>query len=318
MKLIVVLSSVITASVALGACSLRPIPATDGKPAVADTAADDGKVAGYEASIAKFRSEREKRLRQPDGWMSFAGSGVVDAGVHRVGVAPDNDIVLTVGPAHWGVLHLEPDGGLRFAAAPDAGVTVGGKPFDNVALLTQLDDGGPTSIHAGDRRFYVVKTGDIFGWRLRDPESPALKAFAGVPHFPTDASWRIDARWEAFAEPRTIQLVTSNGTFHDANVPGRATFTREGRDYSLLPVQEKGEDQLFFIVADRTNGKETYGGARFLYADAPHDGKVELDFNKALNPPCALNGHVVCPTAPRENRLDLRVLAGEKTYPVVH
>ncbi|MCF5922268.1 DUF1684 domain-containing protein, partial [Xanthomonas perforans] len=71
---------------------------------------------------------------------------------------------------------------------------------------------------------------------------------------------------------------------------------------------------LFFLFADRTSGKESYGGARYLFATSPRDGQVILDFNLAENPPCALTPHVVCPIAPPENRLDVAVNAGEKTY----
>lgn len=152
----------------------------------------------------------------------------------------------------------------------------------------------------------------------RDPESPALQAFAGVPHFPVDPAWRIEARWEAYPVPKKIDLVTSNGMLEPAEVPGRAVFERDGKAYALLPITQAGDKALFFILADRTSGKETYGGARFLYASPPRDGRIVLDFNKVQNPPCALSGHVVCPTAPPENRLDLRVEAGEKTYPLAH
>ena len=272
--------------------------------------------AAYLAQVESWRAERETRLREPDGWLSFAGSGQVSTGAQRVGSAPGNDIVVPGGPAQWGVLHLDADGTLHFDATAEANVTVDGKPFKRVSLLTQLDDGGPTSIHASAQRFYVVKTAALYGWRFRDPAAPALQAFKGVPHFPVDPSWRINAHWEAYPEPREIQLVTSNGTLEAARVPGRATFDRDGKTYALLPVQEEGDDELFFILADRTSGQDTYGGGRFLYAALPVDGTLELDFNKALNPPCALNGHVVCPLAPPENRLDLRVAAGETTYPL--
>jgi len=301
------LISLAVVSLALAACSRAP-------EAPAPQAQGD---ADYPASIERWREARETRLRDPDGWLSFAGSGQVSPGAQRVGSGPDNAIVVSGGPGHWGVLHLEADGTLRFDAAADAGVTVNGQAFDTVPLLTQRDEGGPTSVHAGDLRFYVVRTAEVYGWRFRDPASPSLKAFNGVPHFPVDPAWRIDAQWEAFPEPQELQLVTSNGTLDTVRVPGRATFDRDGRQYALLPVQEKDDDELFFILADRSSGKDTYGGGRFLYAALPKDGIVELDFNKAINPPCALNGHVVCPLAPPENRLDLRIDAGETTYPLV-
>lgn len=284
----------------------------DGTAAVPATAAVD---AAYRASIERWREQREADLRDPDGWLSFAGSGTLRAGTHRVGSDPGSDIVVPGGPARWGVLHVDADDVLRFDAAPGAGVTVDGKAFERTPLLTQLDAGGPTAIHAGAQRFYVVKTGDLYGWRFRDPASPALRAFEGVPHFPVDPSWRIDARWEPFPEPRELQLATSNGTLKAMRVPGRAIFERGGERHALLAVREAGEDQLFFIFSDRSSGRDSYGGGRFLYTALPSNGRVALDFNKAENPPCALNGHVVCPLAPPGNRLALRIAAGEKTYP---
>ncbi|HWU70109.1 MAG TPA: DUF1684 domain-containing protein [Pseudoxanthomonas sp.] len=298
----------------LGGCSPAPQATNSTRPAAKGAGLD----AGYLAEIERWRSERAEELRDPDGWLSFAGSGQVATGAHSVGSAADNAIVLPKGPAKWGTLHLSGDGRLRFDAAPGSGVTVDGKAFESVPLLTQRDEGGPTSIQAGKQRFYVVRTGEVHGWRFRDPESPALKAFAGVPHFPVDPSWRIEAEWKAYPQPRKIDLLTSNGTLEPGEVPGEATFQRDGKRYTLLPITQEDDEQLFFIIADRTSGKETYGGARFLYTPPARDGRIVLDFNKAQNPPCALNGHVVCPTAPPENRLDLRIAAGEKTYPLAH
>ena len=62
-----------------------------------------------------------------------------------------------------------------------------------------------------------------------------------------------------------------------------------------------------------TAGKETYDAGRFFYSDAA-DGKVVLDFNKAYNPPCVFTPYATCPLPPKENRLPLRIEAGEKKY----
>ena len=69
-----------------------------------------------------------------------------------------------------------------------------------------------------------------------------------------------------------------------------------------------------FIFGDGTTGKESYPGGRFLYAEAPKDGKVVLDFNKAENPPCAFTAFATCPLPPPQNKLKVRIPAGEKTY----
>src|SRR5439155_2263576 len=94
--------------------------------------------------------------------------------------------------------------------------------------------------------------------------------------------------------------------------PGYATFQLQGQTIRLDPVLEG--DQLFFIFRDQTSGKTTYGAGRFLYSDLPKDGKVVLDFNKAYNPPCAFTPYATCPLPPKQNRLPVRIEAGEKRY----
>ena len=113
----------------------------------------------------------------------------------------------------------------------------------------------------------------------------------------------------------TLDIPTVLGTVDKMPVPGKAVFTRDGKTYELLPVLETADaKELWFIFADRTSGKETYGSGRFLYADMPKEGKVVIDFNKAYNPPCAFTPYATCPLAPPENRLALPVTAGEKKY----
>jgi len=80
-------------------------------------------------------------------------------------------------------------------------------------------------------------------------------------------------------------------------------------------VLEEGSPDLFFVFGDETNHSETYGAGRFLYADPAKDGTVVLDFNRAYNPPCAFSAFATCPLPPKQNRLALRVDAGEKRLP---
>jgi len=275
---------------------------------------------GYAKSIEQWRAERIASLKKPDGWFSFVGSGVVNVGASTVGSARGNTIVLPKGPARLGTLTLDKDGDARFQVDPSAAseVMIDGQPVSaDVALQTNAGDATPTRLTFGKAWFYIVTTGDLIGWRLRDPESPALASFKGIDAFPIDPSWRVEADWQAFDPPHDIELVTIINTLQKSQVPGKAVFARDGKQYELQPVTED-DGRLFFIIADKTSGKETYGAARFLYADPPKDGKVVLDFNKAYNPPCALSPHVVCPTAPPENRLGLRVTAGEKKYAAVY
>ena len=114
-----------------------------------------------------------------------------------------------------------------------------------------------------------------------------------------------------------FQLATSTviGTLETHPAPGKAVFERDGQRCEVYPILEApGDSQLFLVFADQTSGKETYGAARFLYADLPRDGRIVLDFNRAYNPPCAFTPYATCPLAPPENRLPLRVAAGELKY----
>jgi uncharacterized protein (DUF1684 family) len=268
----------------------------------------------YAQSIEQWRGDRVESLKKPEGWFSYAGSGIVNPGSSTVGSASSNDIVLSKGPAQLGTLTLDGAGTARFSAARDSGALIDGKPIKGKVLLK--DNSGtdqPTRVAVGDAWFYLVRMDDLIGWRFRDPDSPALKSFTGIDNFPIDASWRIEADWVAYDPPHQIELITIINTINKTDVPGKAVFERDGQRYELEPVLED-DGTLFFIFADQTSGKETYGAGRFLYAQPAANGKVVVDFNKAYNPPCALSPHVVCPTAPAQNRLRLRVDAGEKIY----
>ncbi len=92
---------------------------------------------------------------------------------------------------------------------------------------------------------------------------------------------------------------------------GEVTFQLAGQTVRLKSFLDDSE--LFLMFEDSSNGKQTYGGGRFLHAPLPTNGVTALDFNKAFNPYCSLNPYVMCPIPTPENRLDIRVAAGE-TY----
>jgi uncharacterized protein len=95
--------------------------------------------------------------------------------------------------------------------------------------------------------------------------------------------------------------------------PGIVEFTLHGQELHLEPVSS-GPDRLFFVFRDGTSDTETYGAARFLTTDGPQNGQVLWDFNKAVNPPCAYNPFTTCPLPSKDNRLTVRIEAGELDY----
>lgn len=287
----------------------------------ADTSSSD---AAYTHEIEQWRAGRVARLTAPDGWLSLVGLEWLQPGANRVGSAADNDIVLKAGPAQLGTVTLAADGSLRIALAKDSHATVDGKPVVEDVLVDDMHvapGAAPTTVRFGNANFYVIERDGRKALRVKDADAEARRDFVGIDYFPIDPSWRIEADWAPFVPAHDLEIGTAIGTIDKVSVPGKAVFQRDGHTFELLPYQEEPGGELFFVLADQTSGKETYGAARFLYAALPagglaRPGKLVLDFNQAYNPPCAFTPFATCPLAPPENRLDLRVIAGEKNYRV--
>lgn len=275
--------------------------------------AGSGDDASYTQTIEAWRGQRVERLRRPDGWLSLIGLHWLKDGTNRVGSAKDNDLVLAQGPAHLGVVTLA-DGKVRIALDPASGASIAGSAAKEGELADDSHD-NPGKVVFGTANFVVIDRSGRKALRVKDSEAPTRTHFLGIDYFDIDPSWRVEAKWITFDPPRELEVPTVIGTVEKYPVPGKAVFQRDGKTFELLPVIEvPGDQELFLIFADRTSGKETYGAARFLYAPMPVNGRIVLDFNRAYNPPCAFTPYATCPLAPPENRLDLRVTAGEKKY----
>jgi uncharacterized protein (DUF1684 family) len=173
----------------------------------------------------------------------------------------------------------------------------------------------PTVLELGDLRMFVIcRGGDRLALRVRDRAAPALAAFTGMEHFPIDPAWRLTGRLEPDDADEPIEIVDVTGIVTREASPGRVVFEREGRSWNLRSLEGDG-GALWLIFGDATNGTETYGGGRFLYSEPPgDDGSVVVDFNMAYNPPCVFSPYATCPLPPAENRLTLRIDAGERMY----
>ena len=266
----------------------------------------------YAATIQQQRTEREAGLRKPGGWLSLIGLNWLSDGRNSIGSAKDNDIELLKGPPKLGVITLM-DGKASIAFDAASGATVDGKTVKMAALASDATD-NPSIVATGPVSFFVIQRNDKIGLRIKDTEAESLKHFLGIDFFDIDPSWRVEARWVTFEKPQPLEIPDVVGTIYKLQVPGKAVFERAGHTYELLPMNEDTKDGLFFVFADKTSGKITYGGGRFLDTDAPKDGKLSLDFNLAHNPPCAFTPYATCPLAPPENRLKVAVEAGEKKY----
>ncbi len=268
----------------------------------------------YVESIETWRRDREVRLASDDGWLTLAGLFWLSEGENSFGSDSSNDLIFSDKAApRIGRFILEPD---RVRVEVERGVPVlhDGQPVRQLDLVSDAD-GQPTILSLGDLSFYIIKRGEKRAIRLKDRNHPERLSFHGIESFPVDHLWRISARFEPHEPVHTIPIPTVLGTVTEQASWGSVAFVRDGREHRLDVLAEPGDERLFIIFADKTTARETYGGGRYLYADAPGpDGTVVLDFNKAYNPPCAFTAFATCPLPPRQNRLALRVEAGEKTY----
>ena len=283
----------------------------------------------YRAEMQKWQSNRLASLTKDDGWLTLVGLFWLKEGENKFGSDAKNPIVLPKdkAPAVAGSLWLE-KGHVRLTAPRTSGISV--KPAEANAgtaigpaadFVTALDlkddndDAGPTMLQLGSLLINVVKRGDRIGVRVKDKESKTRLEFKGLEYFPVDPKWRIEARFEPYQPPKTIPITNVLSMTDDEVSPGAFAFEVDGKTYRIDPILEKGETDLFVMVADETTGKETYGAGRYLYVTPPDaSGKVILDFNKAYSPPCAFTNYATCPLPPQQNRLPFRIEAGEKKY----
>jgi hypothetical protein len=197
----------------------------------------------------------------------------------------------------------------HFQPAPGVVCILDGKPVAARAELSTKS--GTGHLQVGAIRVNVRAVGDDFYAMVSDDENPAIASFQGISWFPIDPSWRISAQFVPYPQSESVGVpmthVSSKTTMTST---GDVTFELEGHSVRLKTFLD--EDHLFVMFADSTNGRETYGGGRFLDAPLPKDGITTLDFNKAYNPYCSVNDNVMCPVVPAASRLGMRVVAGEK------
>jgi uncharacterized protein (DUF1684 family) len=281
-----------------------------------------GKSPTWEEEVAAWKQTRFERLQRPDGWLTLVGLGWLKAGDNSIGSDPKSAVVLPAGkaPARLGTLHLAGAGAeakVTFVAEHGVAVTHGGAAVSTLALVSDADakaDEGPTVLEYGTLSFYAIRRGDRLGMRVKDSAAATLAAFHGLDYYPLDRKWLIAGRFEPATEVKAIPIPNALGFDEPILSPGHVVFTLEGHEHRLLALDDTGDGRLFLVFGDKTNGKETYGGGRFLYTDPPQDGKVVLDFNRSYNPPCVFTPYATCPLPPRENRLPFRVEAGEKSF----
>ena len=253
----------------------------------------------YPESVREWRAQHESKISSETGWLSYAGLFWLKEGENRTGSAPDCDIVLPkIAPLYAGSF-LFHAGKTQFRSA--AGDVRDAKPDA---------PGPPDIIEISGVKIHVVKRGERFGVRMRDPNSEYRLNFTGLKWYPVKESYRVTAKFVQYAQPKIVKVTNILGDVDEESSPGYAEFELLGKKMELEPVLE--DDKLFYTFKDLTSGKTTYPAVRFLYSDLPKNGEVVLDFNLAHNPACAFTAFATCPLPPRKNHLAVAIEAGER------
>lgn len=271
----------------------------------------------HKREIEEWRAYRIGRLTSETGWLTLAGLFWLEEGDNTIGSDSTHDVILPKSvPANVGIIRRN-GSTLEFIAERNVEVFSSEDHVSKTPL--QSDEAGsatPTILRIGAVRFYVIQRGDKLGVRVKDSESRVRKEFRGLDYFPIDSKWRLEARFIPFDKPETMRIPTTAGTEDVYVFPGSLHFEIDGKVVTLDAALESDSAKEYFIMfGDKTNGNETYGGGREMYVPIPAPGTpVIIDFNKAYNWPCVFTQYATCPVPPPQNRLPVRVEAGEKMY----
>jgi len=311
MKQALLLAASLAGASLLAGCGDSPREATGPAP---NAAAD----VPFQAENQAWRNARVEALLQPDGWTSLAGLHWLELKAHYVGsgTAIGNGVRFAFGPPRMGMVARDAQGAWWFTPEPGVALTYDGAPLRGKVALHSDHDATPSTIGFDDGKgqLTLLLRGNRHALRIKHADAPTRQQFAGLHYWPADAAWRVRARFLPHPLGKTLPIADIVGTNTDSPNPGAVEFERDGKTYRLEAIGEPGRD-LFFVFADRTSGHGSYPAGRFLEASWPNaQGDVLLDFNRAYNPPCAFTLFATCPLPPPENRIDLAVSAGEKTY----
>ncbi|BCW53240.1 MULTISPECIES: DUF1684 domain-containing protein [unclassified Arthrobacter] len=286
---------------------------TPATPANAPAAIPAAKVERWQ----RFRTNRDKALAAPHGWLTLTSFQWLEDAPAAVDLAP-------------GLWSTDPGGTAAFlTAAPPDGLTLveTGEKVDGTVSAVLADEeslmwvqfGGPN----GDQVVVeLAMRGGRYAIRTRDSASPAFTGFDGVPTYPYNPDWEVAGRFEPYPAPVDVPISTANPLVDGVHRSvGEVVFRLPGSNHEFrLQAEEEKLGALTVTFHDETNGDTTDEWRKLSMPRPRHDASgratVVLDFNRAINYPSAFTPYGTCPMPVRNNSLDIRVEAGEKQpYP---
>jgi uncharacterized protein (DUF1684 family) len=266
--------------------------------------------AAYKRSLEEWREKHQEHVASDEGYLTYSALIWLHEGRNSFGSAPGNDAVLPAPvPLQAGYFDLRSNK-ITVHVNPGVPVKLGDKPVENAELQPDELD---SRLFIGDLTFYIHHIGTRYALRLKDKNSQLRKEFTGLKWYPINPAYRISARFVPYPSPREVEIDTLLGDRTTLPMAGYVVFNLDGREFRLQALQGEKHD-LFIIFRDLTSKTTTYAAARFLPTDPVSGDAVDLDFNKAYNPPCAFNPFMTCPLPPAGNVLQVEIPAGEKRY----
>jgi uncharacterized protein (DUF1684 family) len=267
----------------------------------------------YQLSIETWHKQRLERLISESGWINLSGLFWLQNGYNSFGTDTSGNIVFPENKCRKKMGHFVLNNGVvTLVCADSADITINDTIIKNKIIYDETTEKTLLLKHKS-LQWFVIKRGNKYGIRLRDLQSENLKRFKGIERFAVDEKWNVNAILEAPEKIAFIDVTDVLGNVNKTPYAGKVHFEIDGIKYALDATKE-GEE-MFIVFADETSGITTYGSGRFLYASMPKDdNKVFLDFNKAYNPPCAFTAFATCPLPLKQNFLNVKIEAGEKSF----
>lgn len=145
-----------------------------------------------------------------------------------------------------------------------------------------------------------------------------IAGFDSLRYFPPGPDEVYIADFQPVRDGELLDLMPDMPGLPSHSVAGFSVIEKDGLQdtlYLLKSTREQSDSVFFVPFTDESNGRETYGGGRYLDLIVKRGRPVLIDFNYAYNPYCAYRADFVCPRVPSFNHISRSIRAGEKTYP---
>jgi uncharacterized protein (DUF1684 family) len=266
----------------------------------------------YEEGIETIRKQRDQNTKSnPLSWLNLAGLFWLEEGENSFGSDPANKIALSEFPHPLCGKFIFRNGTVAFHPAPNVIFTCNRPDAIGRPLISDIEK-EPDLITIGSITMKIIIRGAITLVRAWDQKSPAGKQFTGFKYYPVNEAYRVKAKYIQYDPPKIVERIDIIGTKTQGQYLGRVEFMMHGAACSM--EAEKSDDKILFHFTDATSKLTTYGGGRKFSLSLPSGDEIILDFNLTENWPCAYTPFATCPVVPPENRLAIKVEAGELNY----